>query len=1024
MDKRLIEVDFPLKQTSLDSVHEKNVRHGHISTLHIWPARRPLAASRAALIATLLPDPGNEEERKEIMDRLAGRIVERVKKKKLPDGRVEEQVSVETEGGILHWGRESSADLQWFRDKIRAAYGGRAPRVLDPFSGGGAIPLEAMRLGCDVTAVDINPVAWFILKCTLEYPQRLANQQLPLPAFACQSREFMESYFKAKGFKDATLRVQLASLGLDDHTQTSTQPELPSLQTEVTSVEADLAWHVRAWGWWVLQQAKADLARFYPIVDNKPTVAYLWARTVTCKNCRATVPLLKTRWLCKKDNKRVVLTMEPNADRTGVVFGVQTDAPAMKKGSAAQKREYDKNLAGGTMSRSGVTCPCCSTIMTMEDLRSESLAGKTSAVMTAVVVDGEHGKEYRIPTENELYVATQAEKELSTVYKDIPFGLPEEPTPGIAGRKRSSSSLRLYGLLQWKSIFTPRQLVSLGTFIKNIRSTRNIMHSLGYSTEWIEALSAYLALSLDRLADYSSTVCSWHNSGEKMRNTFGRFALPIVWDFTEVEPCSEKSGGYLGAIEWISRFISHSLEFSTQASHPYVVQNSAIQSSSLGEITSNIDVILTDPPYYDAIIYSDIMDFFYVWLRRTLYGLSPEIDNAFREQLSPKWDHEKNDGELIDDPGRHGWDFAKSQAIYEDGMFRVFQSCYKSLSSDGRLVLVFAHKHPDAWETLVSALIRAGFVVDGSWPIQTEMGNRTRALSSAALASSVWLVCKKRPENARPGWDNLVLEEMQQNIIQSLRNFWDAGIRGPDFVWAATGPALEAYSKHPIVKKANEPGKVMSVTEFLRHVRRMVADFVVGRVLTQSGGTDTVSGLDDVTTYYLLHRYNFGMESAPIGPCILYAVSCNLSDSLLLGKYDLLTRTGGLVKDEDEEAEDEVGELETDVAEGTSSTVKLKDWSQRKNAGLDQPGLINVTTTPLIDKVHRLMHLWRTGDVSKVDEYLDSHALGYDTLFGQLLQALIELAPAGSEERALLESISNHVKDRSGVLTNRLSWLD
>src|SRR6266702_551254 len=215
-DQRLIEIAFPLKQASLDSVHEKNVRHGHISTLHIWPARRPLAASRAALIATLLPDPGNDEERKIILDKLAGRIVEHVKKKKSANGRVEEQVTVETEGGILHWGRESGADLQWFRDKIREAYGGHAPKVLDPFAGGGAIPLEAMRLGCEVTAVDINPVAWFILKCTLEYPQRFANQFRPLPAFACESHEFMESYFKTKGFKGVALRVQLESLDLND----------------------------------------------------------------------------------------------------------------------------------------------------------------------------------------------------------------------------------------------------------------------------------------------------------------------------------------------------------------------------------------------------------------------------------------------------------------------------------------------------------------------------------------------------------------------------------------------------------------------------------------------------------------------------------------------------------------------------------------------------------------------------------------------------------------------------------------
>jgi putative DNA methylase len=340
---RLIEHAFPLKQASLDSVHEKNVRHGHISTLHIWPARRPLAACRAALIATLLPDPGTPEARRELCERIGGKVVEKVERKRMPDGWVVERIKEETVGGILHWKRETenAAELEWFRKEIRKAYGGRAPKVLDPFAGGGAIPLEAMRLGCEATAADINPVAWFILKCTLEYPQKLAGKTHPLPEFILEDEGFMEAFHKAHPHLIGRTK------------QTRRQKEAPQRklfdQPDSGRVpRADLAWHVRAWGQWVLNRARRELARFYPtyadfepldrkhpkpyerqpmrlaplkedgtanidalnaefskeyLADkrnprwvSKPAVAYLWARTVTCKNCRATVPLLKTRW--------------------------------------------------------------------------------------------------------------------------------------------------------------------------------------------------------------------------------------------------------------------------------------------------------------------------------------------------------------------------------------------------------------------------------------------------------------------------------------------------------------------------------------------------------------------------------------------------------------------------------------------------------------------------------------------------------------------------------------------------------
>ena len=1058
IDKRLIEVAFPLKQVSLDSVHEKNVRHGHISTLHIWPARRPLAACRAALIATLLPDPGNPEERKAVLERMAGHLIRRPERKRV-NGRVVEREKEETSGGILHWGRESGPDLEWFRAEIRKAYGGRAPKVLDPFAGGGAIPLEAMRLGCEVTAMDINPVAWFILKCTLEYPQKLAGQTRPLPEFALQDREFMAAFLKAKGIRGARLRSLLDRHGHGDRLDV----QLDALPGGDPIIEADLAWHVRAWGRWVLARARRELASCYPTyaefeplkrgsdfeprpmrlleVDQegvpqvdplngefdegylkdprnprwvaKPAVAYLWARTVACKQCRAELPLLKTRWLCKKDRKRVLLTMEPKANQSGVVFGVQTEVP-QNGGNGAQRREHDRRLGEGTMSRTGAACPCCGAIATMEDIRLEGRAGRLDAVMTAVIVDGLRGKQYRLPTDHERAAAEVTEDQLQTLYADIPFGLPEEPiyAERPSPNSRGASGLPRYGLDTWRSLFTQRQLLTLGTILREIRYCSEDMD---HNPEcWREAIRYYLSCAFGKIADYSSSICAWHNGRETIGHTFARFALPMVWDFSESCPLSSTTGGFIPSIEWIARVVE---QLNPAANH--APPSSTLLQSAIEPQYGRVDLICTDPPYYDAIPYSDLMDFFYVWLRRGLQGLKPQTDAIFAAMLGPKWDRDANDGELVDQPSRFDSDTTASRMAYEEGMSRVFRHCLAALRDDGRCVVVFANKQPDAWETLVSALIRSGFVVDESWPIQTEMVNKVAG--GARLSSSIWIVCKKR-SGTRPGWDNKVLEEMRENITRQLHDFWDAGIRGPDFVWAATGPALEAFSKYPAVKKANAPGEQMSVSEFLRHVRRMVVDFVVGRVLVQddeapqADGQEAETGLDDITTYYLLHRNDFGMEEAPVGGCILYALSCNLSDSALVNQHDLLTQPGKRgAGDEVEEEEDAPEEAEET---GGGAKVKLKPWHRRKgrNLGLEGQG---GRPAPLIDQVHKLMHLWRAGDQVKVNDYLDTRGLPRNALFNQILQALIELADEGSEERSLLESVSNHAAGRGGLQARR-----
>jgi very-short-patch-repair endonuclease len=815
-DKRLIEVAFPLREASIDSVHEKNVRHGHISTLHIWPARRPLAACRAALIATLLPDPGDDEARKALLKRLGGTLKKTTKKKKMPNGRVEEIDAWETQGGVLHWGRESGPDMDWFREEIRKVYGGRAPRVLDPFAGGGAIPLEAMRLGCEVTAADINPVAWFILKCTLEYPQRLAGQTRRLPDFALEDPDFMSAYLKAKGLKPAEIKRYLpppspasgrgaGGEGKCEQVGEAKKPRPPrpvppdllrharEMRGEATDAEtlmwyllrnrrladakfrrqhpigryivdffckeyrlvveldggqhrdqqtydarrdaflreqglsvlrfwnndvlgetegvlqqiweliekakdpspppspptplplagegspkrgetgdlfghpplsqdlldADLAWHVRAWGRWVLKQARRDLARFYPTyaeycalkpyrvvplklvptnddgesqidllnagfepdyLENptnprwvaKPTVAYLWARTVRCKACRATIPLLKTRWLAKKDNKRVLLTMQPNVDAMGVVFGIEPNVP-QPRGNAAQRREHDKRIGTGTMSRAGARCPCCDTIMTMGDLRLEGRVGRLGEVMTTVVMDGPKGKEYRLPTAHEGAMAMAADTEQEAVFANIPFGRPTEPTPKGGSGAARAFSVDGYGLDKWSKLFSPRQLTGIAALVTATRQLATELARRPYSDEQRMALASLIATVLDRVADRGSVLCSWTVGWDKIRNTFARFALPMTWDFAETSVLADSSGGYPGGIEWLAEYVEHAASATMGAPPPEIMRASAIEG-----YPQQFDVIVTDPPYYDAIPYSDLMDFFYVWMRRTL----------------------------------------------------------------------------------------------------------------------------------------------------------------------------------------------------------------------------------------------------------------------------------------------------------------------------------------------------------------------------------------------------------------------
>ena len=816
-------------------------------------------------------------------------------------------------------------------------YNGHPPKVMDMFAGGGAIPLEAMRLGCEVIANDYNPVAWFLLKSTLEYPQRLAGKTHPLP-----------------------------NLDLDEH---------PNLTRN------DLADHVRLWGQWVLENVHRDLDQYYPVIDEKPTVAYLWARTIPCQDpqCGATIPLLKTLWVCKKAEKTLENT-QTNRDRPDFLRLKKTknQTKVIINGRRALKLCPDSeqkrvrfeivvpkdadDVGGTTMSGSTATCPFCGSPQPGDYIKRCGHEGKLKAQMTTVVYQEKYGKEYRLPIQVEIDAAEVSEEVMGIIADQIPHGMPDESLPksDTSGAGRAFT-VPIYGFRKWSDLFTARQLLALMTFVKWTRIAKTEMEILEYSTEWVEAVEAYLAILINRLADYNSTICMWIVTLEAIAHTYTRFALPITWDFAELDPFSKTTGGYLAHIGWVTRFLENILA-AKLTSAPCINQQ-----SSRDPVSQAIDGIITDPPYYDAIPYADLSDFFYVWLRRSIGDRYPD---AFAEPLTPK------SAELVQHSGRFDGDNRAAKAFYEDGMAESFRTAHQSLSEDSLMVTVFAHKNPDAWETLTTAMISVGLVVTASWPIDTERQGGLKG-NRAALATSLWLVCRKRPANARVGHYSKVRREMQERITERLRYFWDAGIQGPDFVWAAIGSALESYSNYKEVRR--NTGETFTVTEFLSEVRRIVTDFALGQILH---GVST-EALDEWTRYYLMHRNHFGTGEAPVGECILLAQGYGLSlDDLTAPRIGILKKAS------------------------SGSALRLLGHTDRNSDRVGQPHTSG--ELPIIDMLHRVMNLWDAGDKTEINAYLIEHGLRENTLFKSIIQALIETNPQGSNERSLLETLINY----------------
>ena len=779
--KRLAEVDFPIAEVSRHAVREKSIRHGHPSTLHLWWARRPLASSRAVLMALLLPDPCDphcppafRKEARRILLGMSRRPFGWTEEIKTDEGL--QRIILKFIADFANW--DHSAKRPWIdtaRVLVRTAHGEDMPLVVDPFSGGGSIPLEALRLGCEAFASDLNPVACLILKVLLEDIPR-----------------------QGPGLAEELRRVGVA----------------------------------------IRHQAQRELADLYPTdPDGATPIAYLWARTVRCESpkCGAEIPLLRSFWLCRKPNlKRGKNRNRKRALRHSVE---RNDSGPPRIAFEIFQPEAASEVHPGTVYRAKATCLCCRSVLPPERVRAQLATehggadvifdedGRRigGARMTAVVTlrPGERGRHYRLPVDADYAAVRKAQARVRRLLEEWEAGgkkglcpVPDEPTPsgGGSGAGRAFSVQR-YGMLEWGDLFTARQKAALSTLVSRTASTMmdNTQASL---------------LALGKLVDLGNALCEWMPGQECPSAVFKLGRVKPGWDFVEGCVTSESSGSlHKCTANLAAGVVSANVN---GASNGQVMQAMA-QDSPLPDSSS--PVYFTDPPYYDAIPYSDLSDFFLVWMKRTLSD-HPVLWDPFDPDnpLSPKI------SEIVQDETKQADGRPKDREWFEETMATAFAEGRRVLREDGVGSVVFAHKTTEGWEALLSGMIRGGWTVSASWPIATEMPHRIRARESAALATSVHLICRPRPDDAPVGdWAD-VLGELPDRVGAWMKRLQGEGVRGADLVFACIGPALEIFSRYRAVETAE--GREVGLPEYLERVWQVVGRAALEQVLgTADAGT-------------------------------------------------------------------------------------------------------------------------------------------------------------------------------------------
>ncbi len=903
--RRFIEESFPVKEVGAASSKEKSIRHGHISTLHIWWARRPLAASRATAYAALTPAPKDAEEWQKKRDFIVQ---------------------------LCQWeNSDNQTLLERARREILEANGGVPPKVLDPFAGGGSYPLEALRLGCESYANDYNPVAVLLEKATLQYPQKFRRPFDGMPRWAERKRLGEEMNGKMTKEKQASLFDQSIESQVSD--SQSTNPLLNA---------------VCYWGEWVLEEARKELAEFYPPdLDGRIPIGYIWARTIPCQNpaCREEIPLMRTFWLAKKDKKKIALY--PDTSGRQLKFQIVGD------GYNAWPEGFDPEK--GTVARAVAICPLCGTMIDDNTTRRLFHEGLSRQMMIVVILGKQRseGKSYRIAEKKDNLLYEQARIRLLSQCDlfEREWGVcpvPNEELPLMSG----VFNVPLYGMNTWGSLFNERQKLALIIFAEKVRKVYSkIIEEYPNAHEFASAIVSYLAINHDRLASYCSSLGYWHVTGEKISPGMQRQALAMVFDYAESVPLSDNFS-WKTNLEWVLRVIEHCAHSSSDSNIATITLASATQ---LPYSNNYFDAILTDPPYYNSVPYADLSDFFYVWLKRTLGHIHPDL---FVTPLSPK---DKEITEMAGwDPRRYSY---KDKEFFETNLGKAFQEIYRCLKQDGVSTIVYAHKSTEGWETVINALLDSGLVVTSAWPINTEMETRTRARESATLASSIYIVVRKTPRQPT-GFYNEVRTELRQHLDTKLHHLWEEGIGGADFFIAAIGSAIEVFGKYEQVM--DYEGTIVRADRLLEEVRTIATDYAVRQIL-HNGFAAEISGL---TRLYVLWRWNYGEAIVPFDEARKLAQSCGIDISQEWSKT-------GVIRKEKE-------------------FIRLLGPQSRKLDDLDD-------TRDLIDVLHKSLLLWEKGQRAEMIQALVEKGHGKSEAFYRVAQAISETLPNESKEKKLLD---------------------